>query len=112
LQQRGEQNTLALSQRLEEAELEIAELEQERRRLLDKLDFERRFLADYQPRTFKAWLKKNQKARPFAQKLLADQLVPIRGSKGIYSAWLRRNKYTEEELLEFVDLWKLMLSYS
>lgn len=86
----------------------IEELEQEVTRLKSRLDVERRYLEDTAPRTFLAWLKK-QPSSPVAQKLLADQLVPARGSRALYEAHVKRLHCTEDERQDFTRLWKLML---
>jgi DNA repair exonuclease SbcCD ATPase subunit len=97
-----------LSKEREEARQRITELEQENTRLLNKLDVERRYHQDTTARGLKAWLKK-QAPSPLGQKLLADTDLPIRGSRGLYEAHLRRLKYSQEEVSEFTHLWKAML---
>jgi len=72
------------------------------------LDIEKRYLEDTTPRTFKAWLRK-QPQTELSKKLLTDQLIPVRGSRALYEAHLRRMQYSEYEIARFKDLWKLML---
>lgn len=85
----------------------IEELEQEITRLKTRLDIERRYLENT-AHTFLAWLKK-QPSSPVAEKLLADQLVPARGSRALYEAHVKRLHCTEDERQDFIRLWKLML---
>lgn len=96
------------TQKFEEAKAQIEELELEVMRLTNQLDLERRYLEDEKPRSFKAWLKK-QPSTPFIQKVLADKLFEPRDTRGHYEYRLRIRNYTEDEIREFVHLWKRML---
>lgn len=89
----------------------IAELEQEVTHLYYLLDIERRCHQDTQVRGLKSWLKK-QPASALRQKLLADQFLPVRGSRGLYEAYLRKTAYSPDEMHEFAHLWKSMLLQS
>jgi len=80
---------------------EIAELR-------ERIDIERHYLEDTTPRYFKSWLKK-QPPSPWRDRFLSDQLVPMRGSRAQYEAYMRRLHCSEEEHEDFVRLWKLML---
>jgi FtsZ-binding cell division protein ZapB len=86
-------------------------LEQERATLKKQLDFERRFLEDTKAYTFKAWLRK-QPSSPWRVKFLSDQLIPPRTSWAGYQAHMKRVGCTDEEMEDFIRLWKLMLSQS
>jgi hypothetical protein len=95
-------------QEVQEAKARIAELEQQISHLQDQLDLEQRFYQDTQVRAFRAFLRK-QAPSLFIRKLLSEQLLPVRGSRALYAAYLRRQQYASEELHEFEHLWKLML---
>lgn len=97
------------SSALEEARQRIAELEEENTRLLNKLDLERRFHADHERRSFKAWLKKQHAISEVGQRIRSDDFIPAMGSRSLYEAYLRKQKYSSDELAEFEHLWKLML---
>lgn len=102
---------LAQVHELEAARQRIAELESQIAHLEYLLDVEKRFQQDTQARGFKFWLK-NQAPSPLRMRLLADSLLPARGSRGYYEAHLRQMKYSTEEIEEFRQLWKLMLLQS
>jgi hypothetical protein len=95
-------------QEVEEASTRIAELEQQVSHLEYQLALEQRFYQDTQARAFLAFLRK-QAPSPFIRKLLSEQLLPVRGSRALYAAYLRRQQYSSEEIHEFEHLWKLML---
>jgi hypothetical protein len=87
----------------------IEELGKEVTRLRSLLDIERAYLADTKRRGFKAWIKK-QPSSAFIQKLLADSLLPVQDTRSHYEYRLRYLLHcTDDELLEFTQLWKLML---
>jgi hypothetical protein len=96
---------------LTEARRRIAELEQENTRLLNRLDIERRFHADHEKRSLKAWLKKQPAASigALGQRILNDALLPPRGSRSFYQASLRAKGYSQDDLAAFEHLWKLLL---
>lgn len=96
---------------IETLEQEKAALEREMMRLRNLLDIERRYHLDTQARGFKVWLKK-QPATALTRRLLANDLVPPRGSRGTYEAHLRRMKCSSEEMQEFEHLWKALLLQS
>ena len=96
----------------ERADQHLAELEQENRQLRQRLDLEQRYHQDHQVRGFKIWLKKQIGHTAFTRRLLSDELVPPRGSRGTYEAYLRRQRYSLEEMREFEHLWKAMLLQS
>lgn len=100
-----------LRQELEETRQQVVELEQEVTRLRGKLDVERWFRGDHQQRSFKAWLKKQPAAHigEVGRRILSDDFLPVMGSRALYEAHLRKNKYSRDELAEFANLWKLML---
>jgi hypothetical protein len=89
----------------------IVDLEQETIRLRALLDIERRYHADHERRSFKAWLRKQPAASigALGQRILADALLPPLASRAMYEARLRSHKYAADELQEFAHLWKLML---
>lgn len=93
------------------AQARIAELEHQIAHLEYVLDLEKRFYQDTQARGFKSWLR-NQAPSSFRQKLLADTLLPARGSRAYYEAHLRNMKYSAGEIEEFRHLWKLLLLHS
>jgi hypothetical protein len=90
-----------LRERVRDQEQEIAQFHH-------LLDVEKRFYQDTKAHTFPAWLKK-QPSSPVAEKLLADELGPARGSRSLYEAHVRRLHCTEDEHQDFIRLWKLML---
>ena len=96
---------------LAKAQQRIAELEQEILHLRNRFDLERRSQTDYQPRSLKAWLKK-QPVSPLGQRILANELIPPRGSRSTYEAYLRRMDYSVDEMQEFEHLWKALLLQS
>ena len=77
-------------------------------RLLERLDIEKRYLADTKQHGFKTFLK-SQPETPLTAKLLADQFFMPRDTRAHYEYRLHRLHCTEEELQEFTRLWKLML---
>ncbi len=87
---------------------EIEEQARELSRLRARVDIEKRYLEDTAQRTFKPWLRK-QPSSSLREKLLADELVPVRGTRSHYEAHVRRLHCSEEEHQDFVRLWKLML---
>lgn len=91
---------------------ETRELEQEIMQLRTRLDLERRYHQDHQVRGFKLWLKRQPGQTDFIRRVLADELVPPQGSRGTYEAYLRRQRYSEDEMAEFAHLWKAMLLQS
>jgi hypothetical protein len=78
-------------------------------KMRDRLDYERRYLADITPRRFKGWLKK-QPSSPWRDRFLSDQSIELRGPRSYYEAQVKRLHCSEEEHEDFVRLWKLMLS--
>ncbi len=84
----------------------IEGLEQEVSRLRERLDIERRYLEDKEPRYFKSWLKK-QPAGTLRDALLTDQLIPARGPRSLYQGHVQR--LLPDEMEEFARLWKLLL---
>jgi len=86
---------------------EIKAQAEEIARLRSLLDIEKRYLSDTKPRTFRSWLRK-QPASSLREKLLADELIPARGTRAHYEAHVRR-LCTEDEHQDFLRLWKLML---
>jgi len=99
-----EQLRTKVSDQAQEIEAQAEEIA----RLRTLLDIERRYLSDTTARTFKAWLRK-QPSRPWRDRFLSDQLVPSRGSRAHYEAHMRRLHCSDEEITDFVRLWKLML---
>lgn len=79
--------------------------------LRSQLDIERRYLEDSTPRYFRAWLRK-QPTSPWRVTFLNDQTISPRASRAYYEAHVRRLHCTEEEMQDFVRLWKLMLLQS
>jgi hypothetical protein len=75
-----------------------------------QLDLEHRYLMDTQARGFLSFLKKRP-ATLLIEKMLADQRVPTSGTHWMYEHYLRHLHIlvTDDELLQFKDLWKLML---
>lgn len=107
----GQDQSQAQVHALEAAKQRIAELENQVAHLEYMLDVEKRFYQDTQARGFKSWLR-NQAPSSFRQKLLADTLLPARGSRGYYEAHLRNMRYSAEEIEEFRRLWRLLLLQS
>jgi hypothetical protein len=89
----------------------IDDLEVEVKRLHSLLDIERRLHADHMRRGFKAWLKKQPAASigELGQKIQADASLPALSSRAGYATRLRAQNYTQDELHELDELWKLML---
>jgi hypothetical protein len=94
--------------RIVKLERENADLLQQIMRLQNQLDVERRYHQDIKPHGFKSWLKK-QPASPLVKRLVEDELVPVRGSRSIYEAHLRKQQYSPDDMHEFAHLWKAML---
>lgn len=92
----------------------LKDLEQEVTRLRALVDVEQRYHKDTQPRTLKAWLKKQpaHAIGELGQRLLADEFLPPRGSRSGYEQRLRSHNYSADDLAEFAHLWKLMLLQS
>jgi hypothetical protein len=107
-QQHQQDQSEALLAELEQLREQVSDQAQEIARLEHLLDVEKRYYQDTQAHTFKAWLRK-QPPSPVAEKLTADTLVPVRGSRALYEAHVRRLHCTEEEHQDFIRLWKLML---
>jgi hypothetical protein len=89
----------------------VGTLEQENTRLKSQLDFERRFLEDTKAYGFKAWLKK-QPSSPWRVRFLSDKIIPPHTSRSLYQAHVKRQGATDEEMEDFIRLWKLMLLQS
>src|SRR6266496_5461124 len=87
-QHQQDQNT-ALRVELEQLRAQVTDQAQEIALLRSQLDTERRYLEDTTPRYFKSWLKK-QPSSPWRDRFLSDQLVPMRGSRAQYEAYMRR----------------------
>lgn len=94
--------------RLAESQEQITELEQQVMRLHNRLDLERRYY-DNKQYSFKAWLKKHLPQTEFTRHVLADQLFMPRDTRAHYEYYMRRVKYSQEDMQEFTELWKLML---
>jgi hypothetical protein len=94
---------------IKEQAQEIDELSSQITTLRDRLDYERRYLADITPRRFKGWLKK-QPSSPRRDRFLSDQSIELRGPRSYYEAQVKRLHCSEEEHEDFIRLWKLMLS--
>ncbi|GHO48335.1 hypothetical protein [Ktedonospora formicarum] len=92
------------AQRLEEQEQELFQIRR-------KLDVDRWYHKDTQVRGFKGWLRKqSQQVRgDLGQRILADDLLLLRGSRAGYESRMRSQHYSQEDLQEFAHLWKLML---
>lgn len=91
------------AQRIEEQTRDIS-------RLYNLLNVEKRYIQERgtKQRGFKTFLKAQPKT-PFIEKFLADQFAMPRDTRAHYEYRLGLLHCTEEELQEFVDLWKLML---
>jgi hypothetical protein len=100
----------ALEQQLADGQERIAELELQVMRLHNRLDLERRYY-EQKAYSFKAWLKK-QPQTEFSKRILADQLFMPRDTRAHYEYYMRRVKYSPEDIQEFADLWRLMLLQS
>jgi hypothetical protein len=107
-QQKRSDGEQALLKDLEEASARIAALEQHIASLKYQLDLEKRFYEDTKNRAFKSWLRK-QAPSPLGSRFLADQLFPPRGSRAFYTAYLRKQQYSPDEIHELEHLWKMML---
>lgn len=92
----------------------ISEQEQEITRLLGKLDIERRLLADHERRGFIAWLKKQPAGAigELGQRIRTDDRLPSMASRAGYAARLRNLKYSQDDINELANLWRLMLLQS
>lgn len=86
---------------------ENKELEKHMSVLHNRLDLERRFLENKQ-HSFKAWLKQRP-ATAFSQRFFDDTRMLPRDTRAHYEYRLKLWKYSEEDMQEFTDLWKLML---
>jgi hypothetical protein len=86
---------------------QIKELDQQVLRLHNLLDLERRYY-ESKAYSFKAWLKKQPQSE-FTQRILADQLFMPRDTRAHYEYYMHRMKYSQEEIQQFADLWRLML---
>jgi hypothetical protein len=75
-----------------------------------QLDLERRYFLDTQARGFISFLKK-QPMTPFIKKMLAGRYLPQTGMHWMYEHYLRHQHIliTDDDLLQFKDLWKVML---
>ncbi len=95
----------------QDAQARIAELEAENARLRQHLDVEARFHIDTEARHFKPWLRKQRTYTPgsFAQRFVDDKALPPQASRARYEAFLRRARYSDEDVETFRDLWKAML---
>jgi hypothetical protein len=100
----------ALHKYIRDKDVEIDDLSAQLARLRLHLDVEKRFLQDKkEKRSFKAFLKK-QPATPLISRIVADPLFLARDTRLHYENRLHYHlKCSEEELQEFVTLWKLML---
>ena len=99
------------SEELEKALQRVAELEAEVQRLNALLDIDRRLRQDHTRRGLKAWLKKQSMAtigEP-GQRILADGALPALGTRARYTAELRAHQYSQDDLHQLDELWKLML---
>ncbi len=94
-------------------ESRITELEDENRKLKERLNVEARFLSDTEARHFKAWLRKRPFPQgSFAQRFLADTRFKPQASRAKFEADLKASGYSEEDIQAFRDLWKAMLLQS
>src|SRR5450755_4622696 len=91
---------------IEEHAQEIDELTSQITTLRDRLDYERRYLEDTTPQRFKTWLRK-QPSSPWRVTFLSDQTIKPIASRSYYTAQMRRLHCTDEELADFIRLWKL-----
>jgi hypothetical protein len=76
-----------------------------------QLDLERRYLLDTQARGFISFLT-NRPATPLIENILANQRrLPQTGTHWMYERYLRSLHLlvTDEDLLQFKDLWKVMI---
>lgn len=106
-QHQQDQQTALLTE-LEQLRVQVHDQTQEIARLTALLNVEKRYHQDTQARGLKAWLRK-QPPSPLGTRLLADDLLPVRGSRGLYEAYLRNQHCTADEMQEFAHLWKALL---
>jgi septal ring factor EnvC (AmiA/AmiB activator) len=99
---------LELEHQLADSKEDIKELEQQIMRLRNRLDLERRYY-ESKPYSFKAWLKKHLPQTEFTRRVLADQLFMPRDTRAHYEYYMRRVKYSQDDIQEFTELWRLML---
>jgi len=103
--------TNACSPELENALQRVTELEAEVQRLNALLDIERRLRQDHTRRGLKAWLKKQPVTTigELGQRIQADRALPALGTRARYTAELRAHQYSQDDLHQLDELWKLML---
>lgn len=106
-----DKQTTAHTEELENALQRVDELEAEVKRLNSLLDIERRLRQDHTRRGFKAWIKKQPAANigDLGKKIHSDAALPALGTRARYTAELRAHGYTNDELHQMDELWKLML---
>ena len=98
-----------LTARVREQAEQITQMEGTIASLKRQLEMDSFSLAETQLYGF-GWFLKEQPAMPLIAKWLADDRLPMRSSRSVYEAYLRtRHHATEEELIRFKDLWKMML---
>lgn len=98
----------SLRAKVQEQAQEIEQLSSQITDLRNRLDIERRYLEDTTPQRFRAWLRK-QPSSPWRVAFLNDQTMKPLASRSYYEAKMRSLHCTDEELADFVRLWKLML---
>jgi ADP-ribose pyrophosphatase YjhB (NUDIX family) len=115
--QREQREKAALVDEIERLKAHIEEQNQEIQQhlwvitdLKRQLDLERRYLLDTQARGFISFLKK-QPMTPLIQKILAGRYLPQTGTHWMDERYLRQQHIlvTDEDLLQFKDLWKVMI---
>jgi hypothetical protein len=115
--QREQREKAALIAEIEHLKAHVKEQNQEIQQhlwvitdLKRQLDLERRYLLDTQARGFISFLKR-QPMTPLIQKILAGRYLPQTGTHWMYEHYLRHQRIlvTDEDLLQFKDLWKVML---
>lgn len=96
------------------ASIQVVELEGEISHLKYQLEIERRYLEDKEVRGLKPWLEKQPRPSPLMKKLLiniANKRLQPYDTRLHYEYRMHLQKYSEEEMHEFANLWKTMLLY-
>ena len=105
------QETNKLQAKIEDLEDSVTQLKSTIRQLEIDADLEHRYLVDTQARSFIAFLR-SQPPTPFVTKLLNDPRILLEKRAGRYHYEIRlvtNQNYSEDDLNQFKDLWKLLL---
>jgi len=95
----------------EDQQQEIEEFRSTIAYLKEQVNMEYRYLKDDRERGLISYLKRRELRTPLIERMLSDKQLPARGSHQMYETYLRyyHVALTEEEMIQFKDLWKLMM---